>query len=171
MTGADAAPSVLVAALGNPDCGDDGAGPEVARMLSGRLPEGARILTRRGAVLSLIDDWADCDALICVDAAADPVAEPGCIRRFDLSREDLPPDLSFTSSHAFGLPEAIALARALSLAPETIIVYAVAGRSFEVGAALSPEVAAAAVEVADQVAAEVLRILRDENELRSDERR
>ncbi len=37
MTGAHAARTVLVAALGNPDRGDDGAGAEVARLLEGRL--------------------------------------------------------------------------------------------------------------------------------------
>ena len=161
MTGAHAARTVLVAALGNPDRGDDGAGAEVARLLEGRLPPGVRMLTRRGDMLSLIEDWDGFGALICIDAAAAPGAEPGRIHRFDLSTDDLPPDLAFTSSHAFGLPEAIALARALSLAPKTVIVYAIAGRAFDVGAAMTPEVAAAAAEVADRVAAEARRLSRN----------
>lgn len=146
---------VLVAALGNPDRGDDGAGLEVARLLDGRLPPEARILARRGDMLSLIDDWAGCDALICIDAAASRDAEPGRIHRIDLTREELPQDLSFTSSHAFGLPEAVALARALNLAPPSIVVYAIEGRCFDAGAPLSPEVLAAASEVADRVADEI----------------
>ncbi|MFZ1107670.1 MAG: hydrogenase maturation protease [Rhodomicrobium sp.] len=158
MTGERAARIVLVAALGNPDRGDDGAGPEVARLLEGRLPPQARILGRRGDMLSLIEDWAGCDALICIDAAAAPAAEPGRIHRIDLTRNELPQDLSFTSSHAFGLPEAVALARALKLAPRCIIVYAIEGRCFDMGAALSAEVLAAASEVADRVAAEARRL-------------
>jgi hydrogenase maturation protease len=162
MTGERAARTVLVAALGNPDRGDDGAGPEVARLLEGRLPPNARIVARRGDMLSLIDEWAGCDALICIDAAASPEAEPGRIRRFDLAREELPQDLSFTSSHAFGLPEAIALARTLDLAPPRILVYAIVGRCFDAGAALSPEVLAAAAQVADRVAAEMSRLSMNE---------
>ncbi len=150
-----AARTVLVAALGAPDCGDDGVGHAVARLLEGRLPPGPRVLARRGDMLALIDDWAGCDALICIDAAAAPDAEPGRIHRFDLAKESLPQDLSFTSSHAFGLPEAIALARTLQLAPETIVVYAIEGRRFDAGAAMTPEVLAAAAEVADRVAEEV----------------
>jgi hydrogenase maturation protease len=158
MTGARPT-RVLVAALGNPDRGDDGAGLEAARLLEGRLPPEARILARRGDMLSLIDDWAGCDALICIDAASAPDAEPGRIHRIDLSREELPHDLSFTSSHAFGLPEAVALARALNLAPPRIVVYAIEGRCFDAGAALSAEVLAAAAEVADRVVTEALRLL------------
>jgi hydrogenase maturation protease len=158
MTGERAARTVLVAALGNPDRGDDGVGLEVARLLEGRLPAAARILARRGDMLSLIDDWAGCDALICIDAAAAPDAEPGRIHRIDLARDALPQDLSFTSSHAFGLPEAVALARALKLAPRCIVVYAIEGSRFDSGATLSPEVLAAASEVADRVAAESRRL-------------
>jgi hydrogenase maturation protease len=160
MTGA-AASTVLVAALGAPDRGDDGVGPAVARMLEGRLPPQARALARRGDMLALIDDWAGCDALICIDAAAAPQPTPGRIHRIDLAQESLPQDLSFTSSHAFGLPEAIALARALNLAPETIVVYAIEGRCFDAGAKMTPEVLAAAGEVADRVAAEVLRLVNE----------
>lgn len=151
--------TVLVAALGNPDCGDDSAGALVAQRLAGRLPTGAQLVTRRGDMMSLIGDWAGFEALICIDAAAAPGAEPGRVRRLDLSEGDLPQDLSFTSSHAFGLPEAIALARTLDLAPRTIIVYAIEGRSFDTGGALSPEVEAAATEVADRVAAELRLML------------
>jgi hydrogenase maturation protease len=110
-------------------------------------------------MMSLIADWAGFDALICIDAAAAPGAEPGRVHRFDLSEGDLPQEMSFTSSHAFGLPEAIALARTLDLAPRTIIIYAIEGRSFEAGAAPSPEVEAAAAEVADRVAAEARLML------------
>jgi hydrogenase maturation protease len=157
MTGARPA-RVLVAALGNPDRGDDGAGAEVARLLEGRLPPEARILARRGDMLSLIGDWAGCDALICIDAAAAPNARPGQIHRFDLAREELPQDLSFTSSHAFGLPEAIALARSLELAPPRIVVYAIEGSCFDAGAPLTEEVLTAAAEVAALVAEEARRL-------------
>jgi hydrogenase maturation protease len=159
MTAGGAARSrVLVAALGNPDRGDDGVGAAVAERLAGRLPAHAALLTRRGDMLALIDDWAGFDALVCVDAAA-PLGAPGRIHRLDLAAEKLPPELSFASSHALGLAEAIELAHILGLAPKTIIVYAIEGACFDGGAPLSPEVASAASDVADRVAAEVRRLL------------
>ena len=47
------------------------------------------------------------------------------------------------STHGFGLAEALELARALGQLPRRCIVYAIEGASFETGAPLSPEVAAA----------------------------
>lgn len=149
---------ILVAALGNPDRGDDGAGAAVAAKLANRLPTDAALLTRRGDMLALIDEWAGFDAVVCVDAAA-PQGAPGRIHRLDLAAEKLPPELSFASSHALGLAEAIELARILGLAPGKIVVYAIEGARFDGGAPLSPEVELAASEVADRVAAEVRRLL------------
>ncbi len=148
---------ILVACLGNPDCGDDGIGAAIAEKLAGRLPPDVTLLARRGDMLSLISDWAGFDALILVDAAAS-VGEPGCIHRIDLATEALPHDLSFTSSHAFGPAEAIGLARTLGLAPAEIVVYAVEGAAFEGAAAMTSEVAAAADEAAVLVAGEAKRL-------------
>lgn len=145
---------VLVTGIGNPDRGDDGVGAAVVRALAGRLPPRVRLQTRRGDLLSLIDDCAGVDHLICVDAAA-PAGRPGHVHRFDLATQALPRDLSFMSSHALGLPEAIELARTLGLAPPEIVVYAVEGRGFDDGAPLSAEVAAAVPVLAEHIAAEL----------------
>ncbi len=154
----EARPKILVAAIGNPDRGDDGVGPLVAQKLSGKLPAGAKLVVRAGDMMSLIEDWAGVDALICVDAAAERGA-PGRVTRIDLAEEALPPDLSFTSSHAFGLAEAIELARVLDLAPRQIIVYAIEGVCFDTGAPFTPAVLSAATEVADRITEEVCHIL------------
>ncbi len=159
----DTAPrKVLVIGLGNPDRGDDGIGTRVVHDLVGTLPPDVTVLARRGDLLSLIEDWAGFDAVVCIDAAA-PRGVPGRICRIDLNSAELPRDLTFTSSHALGLPEAIELARALALAPRQLIVYAVEGGSFEGGAPLAPAVAAAARVVADRVAAEVGRLQRHDD--------
>ena len=151
-------PKILVAAIGNPDRGDDGIGPVVARKLSGRLPAEARLVVRSGDMMSLIEDWKGVDAVIFVDASA-PKSRPGRIHRIDLAKEDLPPELSFTSSHAFGVAEAIELARVLELAPEQIVLYAIEGACFDPGAPFTPSVLTAAAEVADCIDREVWRIL------------
>jgi hydrogenase maturation protease len=108
-------------------------------------------------MLSLIEDWANFDALVCVDAAA-PTGAPGRIHRIDLAADELPQNISPTSSHGLGLAEAIALARALKCAPQDIIVYAIEGCCFNGGAPVTPQVTAAAGDVADRIADEVTRL-------------
>ena len=155
---AEAKAKILVAAIGNQDRGDDGAGPLVAAKLSGRLPAEARLVVRSGDMMSLIEDWAGFDTVIFVDAAA-ARGEPGRIHRIDLAEENLPPDLSLPSSHAFGVAETIELARVLEIAPKEIIVYAIEGASFEPGAPFTPAVLASAAEVAERIASEVCFLL------------
>ncbi len=152
---------VLIACLGNPDRGDDGAGAMVARALAGRLPEDVALVVRGGDMLGLIEDWAGFDALVCVDAAA-AAGVPGRIHRIDLANETLPAAMSVTSGHAFGLAEAVQLARTLRRAPVEIIVYAIEGGTFEAGAPVTVEVATAAGEVARRVIAEVDRLRQSE---------
>ena len=161
MSGTDDQPvasrRVLVVGLGNPDRGDDGIGAIVARRLIGRLPTEVAIVVRSGNMLSLIEDWANFDALVCVDAAA-PMGAPGRIHRIDLTTGELPKNTSTTSSHGLGMVDAIGLARALQLAPRDIIVYAIEGYCFNGGAPVTPQVIAAAGEVADRIFAEVTRL-------------
>jgi hydrogenase maturation protease len=148
---------VLVVCLGNPDRGDDALGVGVASTLVGRLPADTKLLCRSGDMISLIEDWAGFDALVCVDAAA-ATGVPGRIHRIDLATDELPTEMSFTSSHAFGLGETVRLARTLQLAPRDIVVYAVEGGSFDVGAPMTPAVMAATAEVADCILTEVARL-------------
>jgi hydrogenase maturation protease len=145
---------ILVVGLGNPDRGDDAVGAIVAQKLAGRLPADVALLVRGSDMLSLIEDWAGFDALVCVDAAV-PMGAPGRIHRVDLTTDELPRNMSFTSCHAFGLVDAIRLARTLQRAPQAIIVYAVEGCCFDGGAPVTAAVAVAAREVTRRVIAEV----------------
>ena len=148
---------VLVLCLGNPDRGDDGIGALVAERLRGLLPAGAELRLRTGDILAAIEDWAGFDALICVDAAA-AAERPGRMHRIDLACDALPRDIGLASSHAFGLAEAIGLARTLQLAPRQMIVYAIEGACFDAGAPISPELAARADALADEIAREARRL-------------
>jgi hydrogenase maturation protease len=149
-------PKILVAAIGNPDRADDGVGALVATRLAGRLPPGVALVSRHGDILALVEDWSGFDMVVCIDAVA-PMEMPGRIHRIDAGSGELPHGVSFGSSHAFGLAEAIALAAVLGSLPGTVIVYAIEGASFEVGAGMTPEVTAAAADVADRVIDEVGR--------------
>lgn len=149
--------SVRVIGIGNPDRGDDGISALVTSRLAGRLLSDVCVLTRSGDLMMIGDDVAAADALICIDASA-PMGAPGRIRRIDLTTGKPERDMSFTSSHAFGLADAIALAEALGVASRHIVVYAIEGASFDAGAAMTEAVAAAAEQVADCVIAEAMRL-------------
>ena len=141
---------VLVIGIGNADRGDDAVGPLVARRLRGRLPRHVRILEQTGDMLALIALWTDARAVILIDAAA-PLATPGRVHRIDLAASPLPAELSLSSTHGFGAIEAVELARALGTLPAEVDVYAIEGACFDAGAALTPEVAAAAATVAEAI--------------------
>jgi hydrogenase maturation protease len=148
------APRLLLVGIGHPDRGDDGIGPLVARRLTGRVSPHVTILQRPGDALGLIDDWAERDAVVLVDAAA-PCGTPGRVHRVDLLRDRLPPELSLSSTHAFGVAEAVGLADALGLLPARVIAYAIEAAGFEPGARISGPVAAASGDVEKRVIEEL----------------
>lgn len=156
MSGGDR-PSVLVAAIGNPDRGDDGVGPAVATRLRARVPAGVRVLERGGDVLALIEEWDGFSDVFVVDAAA-PAGRPGRIHRLDLASRPFPDGFARSSTHAFGVAEAVELARSLNRLPRHIVAYLVESERFDVGAPLSPAVAAAVDMVVERIRDELARI-------------
>lgn len=139
--------SILVIGVGNPDRGDDGAGPEVAARLGA---QGVRIVEHGGDGLALIELWEGHSAVVIVDAMVTG-ARPGTIRRFDAAAGPLPREAFAVSSHAFGLAEAVETARALGRLPETVVVYGIEGESFTLGAGLSGRVERACRRVARDI--------------------
>jgi hydrogenase maturation protease len=154
MSGED---RVLIAAIGNPDRGDDGVGPAIARELRRRAPAGVRMLECGGDVLQLVDEWVESAAAILIDAS-NPGGDPGRIRRLDLRSRVLPADFSQNSTHAFGLAETVELARALGQLPRRLVVYLVEGERFETGVSLSPRVAEAVERAAEAILGELSQI-------------
>jgi hydrogenase maturation protease len=142
--------SALVIGIGNPDRGDDAVGRIVAQRLSMRCPAGVRIVEHNGESTTLLDCLSGADCAYMVDACM-ARRPPGTISRFDVTATALPPDAFSCSTHGLGLAHAVELARALGCLPRRCVVYAIDGRRFETGAALSPEVAAAAKRVADLI--------------------
>jgi hydrogenase maturation protease len=142
----------LVIGVGNPDCADDGLGALIASKLA-RMTD-AQVILRRGDLLILIEDWARADSVVLIDAAVGS-ARPGTIHRLDLSAKALPRELTHSSTHAFGLAEAVELARALGRLPERIVLYAIEATRFEPGAPLSEQAAEAADRAAQLIAADL----------------
>lgn len=132
-----------VIGLGNEWRSDDGAGPELARRLGGR------VLT--GEPVGLIEAFDGLDDVVLVDAVFSG-APPGTVHVFDASFEPLPSTLfGASSTHALGLAEAVELARSLGRLPARVLVYGIEGAGFAFGKGLGPEVEAAVAHVAGEV--------------------
>jgi hydrogenase maturation protease len=145
---------MVVVGVGNELRGDDAVGLAVARRLRGRLPDVVELVECEQEPSRLLDAWAGADVAFVVDAAGSG-GEPGTIFRFDASAEPVPARVFRSSTHAFGVGEAVELARALGRLPERIVVYGVEGSDFTAGAPLSAEVAAAVELVAARVEEEL----------------
>ena len=162
-------PRCIVIGIGNPDRGDDAAGPAVARSLrdgvtaAPDLGGGAArplpavrpvIMEHHGEATALILEMTAAEQLFLIDACVSG-APPGTIHRFDVSSVPMPALASGYSTHGFGLAAAVELARAVGRLPRLSVVYAIEGASFDRGAALSPLVANAAAEVVWRLRAEI----------------
>lgn len=141
---------ILIVGIGHPDRGDDAVGRVVAVRLRERQPPNVVIAETHGEAAALLDLIAGQDDVIIVDAGLSG-GKPGSIHRLDTVAAPLPRPMFATSSHAIGLAESIELARTLGTLPRRCIVFAIEGRSFNLGEGLSPPVAGAVEEVVERV--------------------
>ena len=144
---------MIVLGAGNLFRRDDGAGLAAARRLRETLPGGVRVIEKEGDLASLLDAWAGAEAVVVIDATSS-ASPPGTIRRFEAHERPLPSVFSRSSTHAFGVAEAVELARVLGRLPASVVVYGIEGRDFTAGEGLSPDVAAAVDEVVRRVTEE-----------------
>jgi hydrogenase maturation protease len=123
--------------------------------------DGVTIVLTAGEGTGLLALWQDTDAVVLVDAVWTG-ARPGTLHRFEVGIQALPALFTRVSTHAFGVAEAIELARALHQLPPLLVVYGVEGATFETGAGLSAAVAAAVPQAVAQVRQELLALTADE---------
>ena len=145
---------ICVIGVGNAFRGDDGVGLVVARQLSELVLPGVTVLEQSGEGTTLMETWGEAAHVIVVDAVSSG-SEPGSIHRFEPAGQGLPAFFSGHSTHAFGLAEAIELARQLDRLPAQLVVYGIEGKSFELGTELSSEVEAAVEIVIEQIIQEL----------------
>jgi len=139
-----------VIGVGSPH-GDDAVGLAVVELLAGTLPADVEILARDRPGLDLALDLRGADAVVIVDAARGGEGPPGSVRRVApdhlASRREL-------STHALGVADALALAKALgALPPRLGIVTVEAGDppGEALSEAFSEAVAAALPRACDEV--------------------
>jgi hydrogenase maturation protease len=143
-------PKILVLGLGNEYRCDDAVGLVVARRISSLSLKNTTVTEESGEGVNLMEAWRGADAVIIVDAISSG-SEPGTIHRFVADSQRIPSKFFHYSSHAFGVAEAIELARSLNQLPPHLIVYGIEGSRFDAGVGLSSEVARAVEEVVNRV--------------------
>src|SRR5216683_3153148 len=132
-------PHILLIGIGNEYRRDDDAGLAAIRALKAKGLPGTLFKECTGDGADLLETWRKAQMVIRIDALTQP----------------MPARYSFHSTHAFGVVEAIELARALHMLPPCLIVYAIEGKNFATGTGLSPEVEKAVQQVVEQVTREV----------------
>ncbi len=153
-------PFTLVLGFGNPLWGDDGAGIAAVEMLAEKdLPAQVRVeaagLPGFGLAAWLQDArLASPQRLILVDAAHMGLA-PGSWRRFSPREVKLITRGEILSLHQADLSSGLALAQALGLLPEEVVLYAVEPENLEGGAGLSAAVQKALPEMIEQITLEI----------------
>jgi hydrogenase maturation protease len=141
---------VVVIGVGNDFRSDDGVGRAVARALAGAPCDGMAVMEHTGEVAGLLEAWKDADTAILLDAVVTG-AGPGTIHRFDGQAQAIPGECFPCSTHAFGIPEAIALGRAVGVLPRRLVIIGVEARTVAPGRGLSREVERAVPEVVARV--------------------
>jgi hydrogenase maturation protease len=141
---------ILIIGVGNTYRGDDAVGLHIAQDIKNKSPDYVNVIEQSGEGISLMDSWKDAGTVIIIDAVHSG-AQPGTIHRFDVHTQTIPTKYFHYSTHAFGVAEAIELARALKQLPKNLIVYGIEGKCFEAGVGLSPEVEKAAQEVVEHI--------------------
>ena len=139
---------VLILGVGNVDRGDDAAGPLVARRLRGL---GLDAREHSGEGLSLMESWTGAEDVIVIDAVVTG-APPGTISVWDARGVGVVRDAFRCSTHAFGVAEAVDLARTLGRLPGTLIIYGIEAQDFQPGHPASGAVLAAVKELTRRIA-------------------
>lgn len=142
----------MVIGVGNPIRGDDAVGLVVAERVRSNEPE-IRVVTHAGDVLDLYAVWKGTDLAVVIDAIWSEEGA-GTILRYDARAAPLPRAVFRRSTHAFGVADAVELARSVGSLPARLIVYGVVGSCFDVGCALSPVVERAVDELTECIRAE-----------------
>jgi hydrogenase maturation protease len=138
----------LIIGIGNRFRGDDALGCLIVDEI--REHVNCDVIEHDGEPASLIYLWKDKDTVILIDAVSSG-AQAGTIHRINLKEKSLPDQFRSYSTHAFGIAEAVELARVLKKLPSQIIFYGVEGKSFAADTELSPPLQKAVQELQKQI--------------------
>lgn len=115
---------VLVIGIGNEFRGDDAIGLLAVRDVEAFHLPGVRVVESRGDGARVMRMWKGMSTVLLIDAVHSG-SPAGTLHRLDASRHPIPAKFLCTSSHQFGVAEAIETARALGELPATVVVFGV----------------------------------------------
>ena len=141
---------ILIIGIGNAYRGDDAVGLRITQDIKKEALVHVTVIEQSGDGVALMESWENADTVILIDAVHSG-AQPGTIHRFDVHTQTIPTKFFHYSTHAFGIAEAIELARTLKQLPPHLIVYGIEGKCFEAGIGLCWEVEKSAQEVVKRV--------------------
>ena len=107
--------------------------------------------------------WKEHNFVIIVDAVQSN-AKPGTIHRIDALQNEVPTDFFHYSTHAFGMAEAVEMARMLDELPAHLLIYGIEGKLFKIGKDISPEVQEAIETVINEILEKIKEIQMQELE-------
>jgi len=142
---------IKIIGFGNALRGDDGVGQAVVEVLEAHAVACEAL---DGDGTELMEAWRGYETVFVVDTTLSG-APPGTVVRIDARQTTLGQGLWRSSSHQFGVAEAVELCRALDELPPKLILYGVEGACFDYGAGLTEDVARSIDDVAARIAGEV----------------
>ncbi len=133
---------ILVIGIGSEYRSDDRIGIKIARSLKTKNLQDVEVVIENGDGVTLMERWNEAETVILIDAVSSG-AEPGTIHRIDANEQQIPATFFHSSTHAFGIAEAVEIARSLHQLPLRLIIYGIEGNNFGIGSELSSAVHAA----------------------------
>lgn len=158
--------STIVIGVGTELRGDDGFGAAVLESLRAVPALAGRAVLARcdGEPARMIDLWEGYRCALVIDAVRGGTEPYGYVYRRDLSMPRGPDRFEPNgNSHAAGLGAAVRLGQVLDRLPGRLVVYAVRGRDFGLGAPLSGAVARAVPHLVSRISREILGARRAES--------
>jgi hydrogenase maturation protease len=147
-------PRPLVVGLGNDDRSDDGIGLDVARALRRRPGVPADVVEGPGDLTRLLDDFAERERVILVDAIRSG-APPGTVHRWSRDEAAGLPAGTAISTHGFDVPSLLRLAVGLGRIPRDLTLFGIEALETGPGRTRTEPVRAAVAVVCDRIQAEL----------------
>lgn len=150
----------VVVGVGNPYRSDDAVGWIIIDELKKKpmVADKVELVKSRGDIAELVDIFAHYKNVFLIDACQID-RPPGAWQRIDAHKESVAEKNPLTSTHGFGVSQAIALAKNLQQLPKVLVLYIINGQSYAMNDTISPPMLASVKEV--------LRSLVGEKEMQS----
>lgn len=146
---------IKVFGIGHPWRRDDGAGRIAVRRLLALPSKGGALanaeIVEIESPLEMLHAWAGTEHVVIIDAVSSG-APPGTLHIVHSAQGDFNQG---TSTHGFGVFEALAIARNLGQLPQRVEIYGIEGQDFGHGEGLTPEVERAVNQLVERLVLEL----------------